>query len=102
MNRAPAADGVARFAARLGDEWKILILRDLARGPRRFSELERNVPGICPRTLSQRLRSLQEDRLVVRRARKEPPARVEYELSERGRRLVPLIEMMRDYGERWL
>lgn len=101
MSRLRDPGGLARFAARLGDEWKILILRDLADGPRRFSELERNVPGICPRTLSQRLRSLQEDRLVVRRARSEA-GRVEYELSERGKCLIPLLEMMRDYGERWL
>lgn len=58
--------------------------------------------GISPRTLSQRLRSLQEDRLILRRAYAEAPPRVDYELTEMGRDLIPIIAMMRDYGERWL
>lgn len=94
--------GVALFAELLGDEWKILILRDLAEGPRRFTQLERSVVGISPRTLSQRLRCLQDDNLVVRRPYAEAPPRVDYELTEMGREVVPIIEMMRAYGERWL
>lgn len=93
---------MAHFAQVLGDEWKILILRDLSAGPRRFTELERSVTGISPRTLSQRLRSLQGDRLIVRRAYAEAPPRVDYELTEMGRDLIPIIAMMRTYGERWL
>ncbi|MBE3590197.1 MAG: helix-turn-helix transcriptional regulator [Firmicutes bacterium] len=93
---------MARSAQVLGDEWKLLILRDLIDGPRRFTELERSVRGISPRTLSQRLRALQRDGLVECTAYAESPPRVEYRLTAMGREFVPIIEMMRAYGRRWL
>ncbi|MBX5476081.1 MAG: helix-turn-helix transcriptional regulator [Clostridia bacterium] len=71
-------------------------------GPRRFTELERSVTGISPRTLTQRLRALQDDGLIERVAYAESPPRVEYKLTPMGRELIPIIEMMRAYGQRWL
>jgi DNA-binding HxlR family transcriptional regulator len=78
------------------------VIRDLADGRQRFCELERSLEGISPRTLSLRLRALEEHGIVERRTYPEVPPRVEYGLTEKGRALVPLIEDMRTYGQRWL
>jgi DNA-binding HxlR family transcriptional regulator len=78
------------------------VIRDLADGRCRFGELERSLEGISPRTLSLRLRSLEEEGIVARQTFPEVPPRVEYELTEKGRALVPIIESMRSYGTEWL
>src|SRR2546421_4589487 len=83
-------------------KWTILVIRDLAAGRSRFCELERSLEGISPRTLSLRLRALEEQGVVDRHTYPEVPPRVEYGLTEKGRALVPLIEDMRKYGRRWL
>ena len=83
-------------------KWTLLMLRDLADGPQRFSELERSLAGISPRTLSIRLRSLEEEGIVERREFAEMPPRVEYRLTPKGRHLVPIVDAMREYGSRWL
>jgi DNA-binding HxlR family transcriptional regulator len=78
------------------------VIRDLAEGCSRFCELERSLEGISPRTLSLRLRALEEAGVVKRKTYPEVPPRVEYVLTEKGRALVPLIESMRAYGTQWL
>jgi DNA-binding HxlR family transcriptional regulator len=83
-------------------KWTLLVLRDLALGPRRFTELERSLCGISPRTLSARLRALEDEGVIERRVYAEAPPRVEYRLTLKGRDLVPLVEAMRDYGRRWM
>jgi|SRR5690242_18459443 DNA-binding HxlR family transcriptional regulator len=83
-------------------KWTILVIRDLAGGRSRFCELERSLTGISPRTLSLRLRALEEEGIVVRRTFPEVPPRVEYKLTPKGEALVPLIEAMRSYGRDWL
>src|SRR4051794_15182719 len=83
-------------------KWTLLLIRDLAEGHSRFCELERSLSGISPRTLSLRLRALEEEGIVERHSFGEVPPRVEYALTEKGRALLPIIEDMRDYGERWL
>src|SRR6266540_5628548 len=83
-------------------KWTILVIRDLAEGRSRFCELERSLAGISPRTLSLRLRGLEEEGVLERRTYPEVPPRVEYALTEKGRALVPLIENMRAYGQEWL
>ncbi|HEX8374175.1 MAG TPA: helix-turn-helix domain-containing protein [Geminicoccaceae bacterium] len=83
-------------------KWTILVIRDLAAGRSRFCELERSLAGISPRTLSLRLRALEEEGIVERRTYPEVPPRVEYELTEKGRALLPLIDDMRRYGREWL
>ena len=80
----------------------MLILRDLAEGSSRFCELERSLAGISPRTLSLRLRALEEQGIVERHTFPEVPPRVEYELTDKGRALLPLIEDMRAFGRDWL
>ncbi len=78
------------------------MIRDLAECNQRFCELERSLEGISPRTLSLRLRALEEQGIVERRTYPEVPPRVEYALTDKGKALVPLIEDMRSYGRRWL
>ncbi len=93
---------VARTAQIISNKWTPLIVRDLARGERRFSELERSLVGISPKTLSERLKYLEAERIVARRCYAEVPPRVEYSLTEKGRALLPIIETMRTYGTAWL
>jgi DNA-binding HxlR family transcriptional regulator len=83
-------------------KWTLLVIRDLAEGRTRFCELERSLQGISPRTLSLRLRALEENGIVERATYPEVPPRVEYALTEKGRALLPLIEDMRTYGKAWL
>jgi DNA-binding HxlR family transcriptional regulator len=93
---------VSACAEVLGGKWTILLIRDLADGRSRFCELERSLEGISPRTLSLRLRALEEQGIVERRTFPEVPPRVEYSLTEKGQALVPIIEDMRAYGRTWL
>jgi DNA-binding HxlR family transcriptional regulator len=86
----------------ISGKWTLLVIRDLSEGERRFCELERSLEGISPRTLSLRLRALEDSGVVARKTYPEVPPRVEYGLTDKGRALVPLIEDMRRYGERWL
>ena len=83
-------------------KWTVLVIRDLATGPTRFCELERSLEGISPRTLSLRLRALEEQGIVERHTYPEVPPRVEYSLTRKGRALLPLVEDMRRYGHDWL
>src|SRR5829696_8219998 len=93
---------VCRTAEIISGKWTLLVIRDLAEGSRRFCELERSLEGISPRTLSLRLRALEEQEIVERHTYPEVPPRVEYSLSDKGRALLPLIEDMRRYGREWL
>ena len=93
---------VCACAEIISGKWTLLVIRDLADGSRRFCELERSLVGISPRTLSLRLRALEEEGVVERRTFPEVPPRVEYALTEKGRALVPLVESMRIYGRQWL
>jgi DNA-binding HxlR family transcriptional regulator len=83
-------------------KWTLMVIRDLAQGRSRFCELERSLEGISPRTLSLRLRALEEEGIVERHTFPEVPPRVEYSLTDKGRALLPIIEAMRAYGRKWL
>ncbi len=93
---------VCRTAEVVCGKWTLLVIRDLADGSSRFCELERSLEGISPRTLSLRLRALEQEGIVERHTYPEVPPRVEYALTEKGQALVPLIDDMRTYGRRWL
>jgi DNA-binding HxlR family transcriptional regulator len=93
---------VCRTAEVVCGKWTLLLIRDLAEGRSRFCELERSLEGISPRTLSLRLRALEEEGVVERHTFPEVPPRVEYALTEKGLALLPIVEDMRAYGERWL
>src|ERR687894_1856001 len=93
---------VCRTADIVCGKWTLLVIRDLAESKARFCELERSLEGISPRTLSLRLRALEEEGIVARETFPEVPPRVEYALTAKGRALVPIIESMRVYGTEWL
>src|SRR5271170_7443379 len=93
---------VCRTAEIVCGKWTLLLIKDLSEGHSRFCELERSLAGISPRTLSLRLRALEEEGIVARQTFPEVPPRVEYALTEKGRALLPIIDDMRAYGEEWL
>ena len=97
-----ASCAVAACTEILGAKWTALLVHDLSEGARRFTELEAACPGISPRTLSDRLRALEEHEIVERRSYSERPPRVEYELTAKGRGLLPVIDEMRRFGHTWL
>jgi DNA-binding HxlR family transcriptional regulator len=93
---------VCRTADIVCGKWTLLLIRDLAEGRSRFCELERSLAGISPRTLSLRLRALEEEAIVERHTFGEVPPRVEYALTDKGLALLPIIDGMRSYGQQWL
>jgi DNA-binding HxlR family transcriptional regulator len=93
---------VAACAEIIGAKWTALLVHDLSEGARRFSELQHSCPGISPRTLSERLRALEDEEIVVRHSYHESPPRVEYELTPKGEALLPIIDEMRRFGHAWL
>ena len=93
---------VAATSELIGSKWTALLVHDLSEGPRRFSQLERSCSGISPRTLAERLRALEHEGIVERHSYPESPPRVEYELTEKGEAMLPIIDAMRDFGHSWL
>jgi DNA-binding HxlR family transcriptional regulator len=93
---------VARTAAIISGKWTLLIIRDLTTGTKRFSELERSLVGISPKTLSERLSALEREGVLHRQTFAEVPPKVEYSLTEKGQALYTVIEAMRSYGNTWL
>ncbi len=102
MGKMDSTCPVCRTAEIISGKWTLLVIRDLAGGSKRFCELERSLTGISPRTLSLRLRCLEEHGVVERHTFPEVPPRVEYALTDKGEALVPLIDDMRSYGQAWL
>jgi len=93
---------VCRTADLVCGKWTLLLVRELAEGTSRFCELERSLTGISPRTLSLRLRALEEEGIVERHTFPEVPPRVEYALTAKGQALLPIIDDMRAWGSQWL
>jgi DNA-binding HxlR family transcriptional regulator len=92
----------ARALDLVGDKWTLLIVRDLAAGPRRFVELQRVLPGISTEQLRSRLNRMVTDGMLTRKRFREVPPRVEYALTDKGLALIPIIDGMREYGRQWL
>ena len=93
---------VAATSDLLSQKWTALLVHDLSEGPRRFTELEHACPGISPRTLSERLHMLESQGIVERHSYPESPPRVEYELTDKGLAVLPIIDAMRSFGHSWL
>ena len=85
----------------MGDKWTLLIIRDLAAGPRRFVELQRVLPGISTEQLRSRLNRMVADGLLTRQRYREVPPRVDYELTERSRELMPVVGALARWGYDW-
>jgi DNA-binding HxlR family transcriptional regulator len=91
----------ARALDLVGDKWTLLIVRDLAGGPRRFVELQRTLPGISTEQLRSRLNRMVADELLTRTRYREVPPRVDYELTERSRELLAVVAELARWGRRW-
>lgn len=89
---------VATTVQLIGNKWKLLIIRDLFTAPQRFSDFLRSVPGISKKVLTDNLRALEHDGLIVREAFAEVPPRVVYSLSPLGESLQPIITAMMEWG----
>ena len=83
----------------IGDKWKVLILRDLLPGTKRFGELKRSVGGVSQKVLTSQLRQMEGSGLLTRTVYPEVPPRVEYTLTELGRSLKPVLDAMEVWGE---
>ena len=91
----------ARALDLVGDKWTLLIVRDLAAGPRRFVELQRVLPGISTEQLRSRLNRMVADGMLTRKRYREVPPRVDYELTERARELMPVLGELARWGYEW-
>lgn len=88
-------------ASIIGNKWKIIILRDLFTGTKRYNELTRSVVGISPKVLTENLRDLEKDGIVKRKVYPVVPPKVEYSLTDKGLELRGVIDMMRAFGEKY-
>ena len=85
----------------IGDKWKVMILRDLRTGTKRFGALRRSIPAISQKMLTQQLRAMEADGLVHREVYAEVPPRVEYSLTETGESLRPVLDAMNVWGRQY-
>ena len=83
----------------IGDKWKVLILRDLMPGPKRFGELKKSIGTVSQNVLTAQLRDMEANGLVHREVYAEVPPRVEYSLTELGQSLKPILDVMWNWGE---
>ena len=85
----------------IGDKWKILILRDLLPGKKRFGELKKSIGNVTQKVLTAQLRDMEDKGLVNRKVYAEVPPRVEYSLTDLGKSLKPVLDAMWDWGENY-
>jgi DNA-binding HxlR family transcriptional regulator len=98
--RETAASPLAQALSRVGDRWTLLVVEALLSGPRRFNELLADVPGIAPNILSERLKRLERDALLIARSYSERPPRAAYELTAEGRALAGALRLLAHWGTR--
>jgi len=97
----PKSGCIASAMEVIGNKWTALILRDLSSGPKRFSELEKSVGSINPRTLSQRLDDLERHEILIKTSYSEVPPRIEYTLTAKGEDLLPILKAMSTWGDKY-
>lgn len=85
----------------IGDKWKVLILRDLLTGTKRFGELKKSIGNVSQKVLTAQLRDMEESGLIHRKVYAEVPPRVEYSLTELGQSLKPILDAMQNWGEEY-
>lgn len=98
VNSLPACP-VETTLALIGDKWKVLILRDLLPGTKRFGELKKSIGSVSQKVLTAQLRDMEQNGLVHREVFAEVPPRVEYSLTKLGRSLKPILDAMWNWGE---
>ena len=92
---------VATTVQLIGNKWKLLIIRNLLQRPWRFNELQKNLEGISQKVLTDSLRSMEADGIITRTVYPEVPPRVEYALSELGESMRPILDSLREWGEKY-
>jgi DNA-binding HxlR family transcriptional regulator len=85
----------------IGTKWTSLLIKELASGPKRFSEFEQSVPKLNPRTLCQRLDLLEENDIITKQRFNETPPRTEYALTQKGHDLIPILREMAAWGDKY-
>lgn len=93
---------VATTVDLIGNKWKLLIMRELLKGTRRFNELHKSIEGISQKVLTENLRKMEEDGIINRTVYAEVPPKVEYSLSDLGNSLRPIINAMSDWGTAYI
>jgi DNA-binding HxlR family transcriptional regulator len=93
---------VATTVELIGNKWKLLIMRELLTGTKRFNELHKSIDGISQKVLTENLRKMEKDGIVDRKAYAVVPPKVEYSLSELGNSLRPIIDSMSDWGTAYI
>lgn len=93
-----AASPLADAVSRVGDRWALLIVNALLAGPRRFADLQEDLPGIAPNVLTQRLRHLERERILVARPYSRRPPRFVYELTASGHELAGALRLLAEWG----
>ena len=101
MNELPACP-VEVSLMMIGEKWKVLILRELMTGTKRFGEIHGSINGVSQKVLTQKLREMESDGLINRVAYAEIPPRVEYSLTEIGRKFQPVIAAMQTWGNEYI
>ena len=86
----------------ISGKWKILILWYLCDGPLRFTDIKKSLPNVTQKMLTNQLRSLEEDNLIYRKVYPVVPAKVEYGLTEVGKKIIPVLQSMHNYGEEYI
>ena len=86
----------------IGKKWTIFILRDLLKGPKRFSQLQRSLQGVSPKTLSERLKDLEKEGILTKTIFPVIPPHVEYALTEKGMSLESILKEMKKWGQQWV
>lgn len=86
----------------LGKKWTGLIIRVLLGGPKRFKEIKQQIPSMSDRMLTERMKELEEANILVRNVYPDIPVRIEYELTEKGKELEPVIQSIQNWGETWM
>lgn len=85
----------------IGDKWKVLILRDLMPGKKRFGELKKSIGSVSQKVLTAQLRDMEASGLINRKVYAEVPPKVEYSLTELGKSLKPILDAMQNWGEEY-
>lgn len=83
----------------IGDKWKVLIIRELLPGTKRFNEIHHSIDGVSQKVLTQKLREMESDGLLERKVYAEVPPKVEYSLTELGKSLGPVLDSLKEWGE---
>lgn len=88
-------------ASIISNKWKVLILRDLIEGTKRYNELNRSVVGISAKVLTQNLKDLESDGIISRKVYPVVPPKVEYSLTEKGKELKDVLDLMKEFGMKY-